>query len=802
MNTFQKFGAPVLIFLFVVAVYFSQNFKLDASSDTLILKSDEDFQFFEFYNEIFTSQNFLVLAVKNLKGEIDDNYIKNINILKKKLENIKGVEGTFSIVDAPILLLNNQSLADLANEEIENINTTDLDLKLVLDEFRDSPIFQDQIINKKTDLSSIIIYLKKNTAFELIKKQKKNNTKINNIKETYNLLKYENNKEKDLLIKNIRNVISTNQSEYEYFLGGIDMITNDAITFIKNDVIVFSVSVIFFIIFILLIIYRDIKWVLVPLTSSIFAVIFMTGFIGFMNWEITAISSNFISLMLILSISMNIHIINDYKLNYSNNKITNKIKYTLQNMFWPCFYTSLTTAVAFGSLLFSDIKPIIDFGQIMIVALFFMLLSSFTVLPLIISFFTKVNKTKNIKFNILNKFAKFSVKQVNLIFAINIILILISIVGITKLTVENSFINYFKSNTEIYRGMKLIDRELGGTTPIDILITFNDDNIIVLDDKIKETINLNNNEEDLELEDDIFLEDDLFENNQSQSWFSEEKINTIKKIHIYLESKEEIGKVQSLENLIEMANLINKQTLSIFELSVLYNEIPSEYQKTLIAPFLSIDNNMIKISARVKDSFDINRNNLIINIENYVKKNFNNIKEVKVNGLLVLYNNMLQSLFSSQIKSFGIILLSIFVMFMILFRSFKLSIISIIPNIIASTFIIGLIGILGIPLDIMTITIAAITIGIAVDNTIHYIYRIKENVKREPKIEVLIKETHNKVGYAVLTTSLTIAFGFSVLSLSNFIPTIFFGIFTAIAMIVAMLGVLVTLPSIIFKYKP
>ena len=351
MNTFQKFGAPVLIFLFVVAVYFSQNFKLDASSDTLILKSDEDFQFFEFYNEIFTSQNFLVLAVKNLKGEIDDNYIKNINILKKKLENIKGVEGTFSIVDAPILLLNNQSLADLANEEIENINTTDLDLKLVLDEFRDSPIFQDQIINKKTDLSSIIIYLKKNTAFELIKKQKKNNTKINNIKETYNLLKYENNKEKDLLIKNIRNVISTNQSEYEYFLGGIDMITNDAITFIKNDVIVFSVSVIFFIIFILLIIYRDIKWVLVPLASSIFAVIFMTGFIGFMNWEITAISSNFISLMLILSISMNIHIINDYKLNYSNNKITNKIKYTLQNMFWPCFYTSLTTAVAFGVII-------------------------------------------------------------------------------------------------------------------------------------------------------------------------------------------------------------------------------------------------------------------------------------------------------------------------------------------------------------------------------------------------------------------------------------------------------------------
>ena len=802
MNIFQKFGAPIAIIFFIIAVYFSQNFKLDASSDTLILKSDEDFQFFEFYNEIFTSQNFLILAIKNLKGEIDHDYINNINVLKKKLENIKGVESTFSIVDAPILLLNNQSLSDLANQEIENINTTDLKLKLVLDEFRNSPIFQDQIINKKADLSSIIIYLKKNTEFDLIKKQKKTNPDINHIKQNYNLLKYQNNKEKDILIKNIRNIITKDQSDYEYFLGGIDMITNDAIAFIKNDVIVFSVSVIVFIIFILFIIYRDIKWVIIPLSSSIFAVTFMTGFIGMMNWEITAISSNFISLMLILSISMNIHIINDYQLNYSDHKITNKIKHTLKNMFLPCLYTSLTTVVAFGSLLFSDIKPIIDFGQIMIVALFFMLLTSFTILPLIISFVTKVNKTRSIKFNILNKFANFSVKQTNTIFAINIILVFISLVGINKLTVENSFINYFKSNTEIFRGMELIDRELGGTTPIDIIISFNDEDIIIQTNKIEEVDSLNNDNEDLDLDEDLFLEDDLFENNLTKSWFDEEKINTIKKIHNFLESKEEIGKVQSLENLIEMANLINKKTLSIFELSVLYNEIPDQYKKTLIAPYLSVENNMIKISARVKDSFEINRNNLIIDIDTYVKENFNNIKEVKVNGLLVLYNNMLQSLFSSQVKSFGIILLSIFVMFIILFQSIKLSLISIIPNIIASTFIIGLIGILGIPLDIMTITIAAITIGIAVDNTIHYIYRIKENSKRESKIENLIKDTHNKVGYAVLTTSLTIAFGFSVLSLSNFIPTIFFGIFTAIAMIIAMLGVLLTLPAIIFRYKP
>ncbi len=796
-----SFRIPILltsIILLLLSFYFAKNFRLDASSDTLILQNDENFQYFEYYNKIFPSKNFLILAVKS-NNKIDEDYIKNINSIKNQLNKIDKIDSIFSIVDLPILFLNKLTLSDLKNIEIPNINNSNHKLDQVLDEFAESPIFSNLIINKKKNLSSLIIYLKKNEEYEKIKKLKKNlelnNLNKNEINKKYFQYKQINKNERKKLIKKIRNIINEQNNEYKYYLGGIDMIASDTINFIQKDIIIFSFVVLFFIIIVLFIIYRELKWVIIPLMTSIYSVIIMIGLIGFMSWEITAISGNFILLMLILSISMNIHIINNYRINYRHNSNSNILFITINEMFWPCLYTALTTIVAFGSLLFSNIKPIIDFGYIMIMALLIIFFSSFTILPLIISYFPTIKQNKSLKFSILNNFSNISIKKSNTIISLNIILFIISIFGFYKLNVENSFINYFKSNTEIHQGMKLIDTELGGTTPLDIIINFND-NINVVESDIN-----NENEESLDFEEDLFFEEGLFENEKDQTWFTEEKLSIVKKIHEYLDQKNEIGKVQSLDSLIQMANLINKSDLSIFELSILYKEIPENYKNSLIDPFLSTQNNMVKITARIKDSEKIKRNELIKDINSYIDQNFKEIKDFKVNGLLVLYNDMLQSLFSSQIKSFGIILISIFIMFLILFKSLKLSFFGIIPNIFASSFILGLIGILGIPLDIMTITIAAITIGIAVDNTIHYIYRIKENRKKDNNINNLIENTHANVGYAVLTTSLTIAFGFSVLCLSNFIPTILFGIFTALAMIIAMLGVLLTLPSILSKFK-
>ncbi len=772
----------ILLFFFIASLIFTsfyiRDFRIDASSDSLVSQGDEDFKYFSYYQDLFPTKNSLVLAIKS-NDKIDNSLLTEIENISKKLSALPEVYSVFNINKAPILLLNKTSLLDLANDNYETIIDTNLAIKDVLNEFAKSPIYSDQIINQNKNITSIVIFLNENNkALDL-----KENKNLYLSQGKYYSIKTEIDKDRNELIKKIRNIITNSNKDFTYYLGGVEMISSDVISYVKNDILTFSLIVLLIIILILFIIFRRVKWVFAILFTSISAVYLSIGLAGFINFEITAVSANFLSLMFVLSISMNVHIIN----NYLQRDI--KIIENFRMMFWPCFYTFLTTIVAFVSLIISDIKPVIDFGIIMIIALIIVLISSFVILPLIVSFFSKEEKSYSLNLSFLKSFYPFAYKNSKYILGLNILIFFISLYGITNLNVENSFIKYFKKNTEIYKGMYLIDNELGGTTPLDIILKFKND------DKIIDTTIKAEEEDDLEIEDDFFS-DDLF-GEENTIWFTNEKIETIKFVHQYLESKIEIGKVTSIYSLIDTANQINKSDLSMFELSVLYNEIPVDYKTDLIDPYLNVENNMIKISTRVKDSKDIKRNDLINDINFFLLNEFDNLEEFKVNGLLVLYNNMLKSLFSSQIKSLGFVILAIFIMFVILFRSLKLSIIGIIPNILASTFILGLIGLLKIPLDIMTITIAAISIGIAVDNTIHYIYRYKENLKLDRNHSEMIEKTHLSVGNAVLITSIAITAGFLTLCLSNFVPTVYFGLFTSLAMIFAMIGVLITLPAML-----
>ena len=775
----------ILLFFFIASLIFTsfyiRDFRIDASSDSLVSQGDEDFKYFSYYQDLFPTKNSLVIAIKS-NDKVDKLLLTEIEKISKKLSVLPEVYSVFNINKAPILLLNKTNLLDLANDNYETIIDTNLAIKDVLNEFAKSPIYSDQIINENKNITSIVIFLNENNkALDL-----KENKNLYLSQGKYYSIKTEIDKERNELIKKIRNIITNSNKDFTYYLGGVEMISSDVISYVKNDILTFSLIVLLIIILILFLIFRRVKWVFAILFTSISAVYLSIGLAGFINFEITAVSANFLSLMFVLSISMNVHIMN----NYLQRDI--KIIENFRMMFWPCFYTFLTTIVAFVSLVISDIKPVIDFGIIMIIALLIVLISSFVILPLIVSFFSKEEKSYSLNLSFLKSFYPFAYKNSKYILGLNILIFFISLYGITNLNVENSFIKYFKKNTEIYKGMYLIDNELGGTTPLDIILKFkNDDQIIDTTIKAEE-------EDDLEIEDDFFS-DDLF-GEENNIWFTNEKIETIKFVHQYLESRIEIGKVTSIYSLIDTANQINKSDLSMFELSVLYNEIPIDYKTDLIDPYLNVEKNMIKISTRVKDSKDIKRNDLINDINSFLLNEFDNLEEFKVNGLLVLYNNMLKSLFSSQIKSLGFVILAIFIMFVILFRSLKLSIIGIIPNIFASTFILGLIGLLKIPLDIMTITIAAISIGIAVDNTIHYIYRYKENLKLGRNHSEMIEKTHLTVGNAVLITSIAITAGFLTLCLSNFVPTVYFGLFTSLAMIFAMIGVLITLPSIL-KYQ-
>tara|TARA_B100000963_G_scaffold51175_2_gene39282 strand:+ start:38 stop:1603 length:1566 start_codon:yes stop_codon:yes gene_type:complete len=518
----------------------------------------------------------------------------------------------------------------------------------------------------------------------------------------------------------------------------------------------------------------------------------MTGLLGLLGWKVTVISSNFIALMLILTMAMNIHISTRFlqlREIFPDKKISDLITLTTKKMFWPILYTVLTTIIAFLSLIFSEIKPIIDFGWMMTMGLVCSFIITFTLLPTLINFVPKKNFSL-VKYGdskITSFFSKLSQEHQKSIFILTGMVIILSVIGITRLEVENSFINYFSKKTEIYKGMKLIDEKLGGTTPLEVIIKFPKNKTDTNDDEFEDWDNENNDED------------------AGKYWFTKDKIDKIASIHNYLDSLPEIGKVLSFSSIIDVATLLNNnKPLGTLEMGVLYSKIPESIRTEIVDPYISIKDNEARINLRIIDSKkDLRRNDLInkINYDLQNKLGFEK-KEFKLAGVLILFNNLLQSLFKSQILTLGLVMFGIFSMFVILFKNVKLSLIGVVPNFIAAFFILGIIGLLGIPLDMMTITIAAITIGIAVDNSIHYIYRFKEEYNNLNDYNKTVKVCHTTVGKAILNTSVTIVFGFSILILSNFIPTIYFGIFTGIAMLLAMISVLTLLPSLILLVKP
>ena len=797
-----------LVFISILVtffLYFAKNFNLDASSDALLLEGDKDLKYLREINERYGSKDFLVLTYSPISSFTDEETIINLQFFKSKLEKLSWVESTITIIDVPLLKSTDEPLM----ERLKNYKTLsypDIDKKRGFEEILNSPIYKNYVISEDGKTSGIVVYLKEDKKLKEYIKIKDDylNRILNkeldgNEKEKYKIFlkeyeQYKNiyNKKNHQNINEIREVINKYGENAKIHLGGIPMIADDMMSYVKNDIVVFGIGVFLFIVATLWFVFRNIKWVIMPLLGCSVSVALMIGLLGLIGWKVTVISSNFIALMLILNMAMNIHLtVRFLQLRKEFNDLgkNEAILETCKKMFLPILYTVLTTICAFLSLIFSGIKPIIDFGWMMTLGLTVSILVTFSLLPSLLSIFASdedisIKDTEKSKLTgILGKFSKENTK---IIFSSAVLVVALSVFGISKLQVENSFINYFDSETEIYKGMKKIDDELGGTTPLDIIIKFPAQN--------KD-----------ETEEDEFSEwDEDTDENSSTYWFTRNKIDRILLVHDYLDSLPEIGKVLSFGSIIRVAEDLNKKKLQSLEIAVLYSKIPDEIKKEIISPYISVENNEARISVRVRDSLkDLRRNDLINKIENDLNSKLNLKKdEYKIAGVLILFNNLLQSLFKSQILTLGIVMLGISMMFFILFRNFTLSIIGVTPNFIAAFFILGIIGILGIPLDMMTITIAAITIGIAVDNSIHYIYRFKEEFNKIKDYKLTVDRCHSTVGIAILNTSITIVFGFSILVLSNFIPTIYFGIFTGIAMLLALISVLTLLPKLILVFKP
>ncbi len=828
MNFYSRFvlGKPIfvicaLIGLFTYLGFHLKDFRLDASADSLILENDKDFQYFRKINKTYGTNTYLFITYKPKEELFSHETLRNIASLRDELKAMKRVASVFTILDVPLLRNPPVPIKELL-DNIKNLEDPAVDFELARAEFSNSPIYQELLISADMKMTMLVVNFADDEEYDRLilrrnelRQKKRSNTltshersELEELKITYRECKIRLDKEKHSDIAAIREIIEGYRDKAEMFIGGVSMITDDMITFIRNDIKIFGIGILIFLIVTLGVIFRKIRWVILPILCCALSVLAMMGLLGIFGWEVTVISSNFISLQLIITMALTIHLIVRYReLMVENPDWTEQqlVKETVFSKFIPCLYTTLTTIAGFSSLLICDILPVITFGWMMSVGLVVSLIVTFLLFPATLYLLPKGKSRDERQFGrpITRFLANVTQNNPKTVFIVSGVLTAMIVVGVLRLTVENSFIDYFRESTEIYQGMRVIDQDMGGTTPLDILLNFENEQNPPLSE---ETVLASGTDFDDDFSEfDEFGEDEFGEEDSDKYWFTADKMALITKVHDYLESLPEIGKVLSLGTMMKVAESFTEgKPLDNFQLALLYTQLPDKFKGLVLKPYVSVADSQARLTVRIKDSLKgLKRDSLLKKIEFDLENKLGlNKDQVHLAGIMVLYNNMLQSLFSSQILTIGFVVVALMVMFMVLFRSIKIAFIAILPNILSAISVLGVMGLVGIPLDMMTITIAAISIGIAVDDTIHYIHRFRDEFETDRDYINTMHRCHGSIGNAMYYTSLTIIAGFSILVFSNFIPTILFGLLTGLAMLIALVTALTLLPRLIILLKP
>ncbi len=821
----------VVLTLAIIMALGLPNFKLDASADSLTLEHDDDLNFSREVVQRYGSDNFLIVTFSPSKGVLfDQNNLVTLAALREDLLQIEGIESVLSMLDVPLLYSPKIDITDLTGE-LNTLMSEGVDKQLAKSEFLSSPIYKDVILSADGSTTGMMATLNLDeTYLQLVSKR----DSLRLLRDTDGLsaqqeiqlqevsaefLNYRTAKAEvdHKRVAQIRDLIENYRDRATIFLGGPDMITADMITFIKSDLTVFGAGILVFIIATLALIFRQIRFVVLPLITCALCLVIILGFLSWIDWRLTVISSNFVLLLLIITLALTIHLIVRYRELHSSNPESNQhelVSQTVISMAKPCLYTVLTTIVAFTSLVVSDIRPVIDFGWMMTMGISLALVIAFITIPAGMVLLGKGSHTglKDTSSAFTAKFAWLTEHYGTLILLTALCLAALSAYGISKLEVENRFIDYFRSDTEIYRGMETIDTALGGTTPLDIIIQ-----APVFDEPTMNDIEeFESTNDDYSLDDDYALEDEYSDMGSEELgqddtsgladsyWFSSAGLADLEKLQTFIDAQPEVGKVNSLVQLYAVARDLSNRDLNDLEIAIMRQSLSAEIYQQMVAPYLLEDIDEARIQLRAMETGgQLRRADLLQKIHQYAVDEVGIAPEnIRFTGILVLYNNMLQSLYKSQIVTLGAVFIGIMLMFLVLFQSVKISIIAILPNFLAAGIVLGSMGILGIPLDMMTITIAAITVGIGVDHAIHYLTRFKREFSLDSNYIGAMHRAHASIGQALFYTSITIIAGFSILALSNFIPSVYFGLLTGLAMLAALLGSMTLLPQLIIIGKP
>lgn len=785
-------------------------FRLDASAESLVLENDSALEDYRTVNQRFeASDDFLVVTYTPDADLFSQEAIDTLRNLRNDLAALEPVGSTNSILNVPLLHSPDLTL-DTVESEILTLDDDDVALDRARKSLLSNPLYPNMLISEDAGTTAIQVNLPtpdeyfdllfrrnelrdQQRAGELSDEQAEELEQVS--AEFTNLLERLEEKRAQT-IANVRTILGQYRDRADIHLGGVPMIASDMIRFIQNDVSTFGVGVLIFLLLTLVVIFRRWQWVVIPILCCGFTVWLVSGYLAWMQWPVTVISSNFVSLLLIMTLSLTIHLMvryREYQQEQPDGDQRQRLRDTLAAMVKPCFYMALTTMVAFGSLTFSGIRPVIDFGWMMTLGLALAFVISFLLFPVLVLLLPEPSPRHLPPGSLpmTDAFASVTERFGGAVLVGSLVLAVLCVIGISRLSVENSFIDYFKSDTEIHQGMLVIDRKLGGTTPLDIVIT-----------------DLQRPDEDVTdpfaSDCDPFV-DDCEGGDLRDTWFTWQKLERLEQVHDYLDSLPETGKVLSIDTTLRLlADVNGGEPLDAMQVAFVPAFLPDDLKPILLTPYINEEHHQARLSVRLIDSLpDLRRDELLKEIRTHLTQELGfEEDQLLFTGMTVMYNNMLQSLFDSQIRTLGIVFVAIALMFLALFRSLKLAVVGIAPNLLAAGSMLGLMGWLGIPLDMMTITVAAITVGIAVDDTIHYIHRYRVEFEKDRDYVATMHRCHQSIGRAMSYTTLTIIIGFSILVLSNFLPTIYFGLFTGFAMFMALMGALMLLPRLILLVKP
>ena len=825
-----KLSLALALILCAFLCAFVPKLAIDASTQTLLLENDKDLELWRDITKRYKIPNTLVIAYTPNSDLLSESSISTLAALSKDLAQIKGVKSVFSMLDAPLLLSSGLKFSDLLGT-IPTLKDSNASKEAIKAEFLSSPFYKNSLVSSDFKTTALLLTLEPNpgynefiasiTALENTLKTAENNatakTLLKEQRAAFKAYRDELRIAEHEQIAQIRQVIAKynqnsqtripHQDEFsnsqngipyqdkasssQLFLGGINMIADDMIAFVRSDLATYGLATLLLCSLCLFVYYLQLRYVFLAIFICLVCVGVASGLFGLLGFEITVISSNYIALQLIITLSVVIHLINSYreffrkKSSFSQKAI---VYLALKERMSPCFFAIFTTIIGFISLVFSDIRPIISLGVMMSASITLSLIFSFWLFGSIMSLLSKkrVNTAFERYFSLTTLCAKIALnlRARKVVFAISALGLCVGLWGISKLSVENSFIGYFKENTDIYKGMELIDNKLGGTVPLDIIISFKKDK--------KEPRNSSLDDE---------FADEFASSDAAQYWFNERRMSVLKSVNEYLKNKEFIGSVSSLADLLEVGKELNEgRELDALALALIYSSLSGERRELILTPFVSIENDELHFSVRTLDSDPrLKRAEFLRTLQNELNELVGENAQVKISGAMKLYTNMLDSLFSSQINSLGFVLLAFFATFWLIFASLRLAIIAICINILPLICVLGAMGLAGLSLDIMSITIGSISLGIGVDSAIHYIYRYKRELAHFKDSKKAIIASHASIGYALYYTSFAVFIGFGVMISSNFWPTIYFGALTDLVMFFMLASSLILLPSLLLS---